>query len=99
MEQIITPGAHKAVLLAIASFYNEKKLCAWPAYETLALMSGNSRATVARAVNTLVEQELIDVELFVHDKGGNGSNRYYLPLYNPKSRAPMVRPKRPTFEG
>lgn len=99
MEQIVTPGGHKAVLLAIAYHFNEKKLCAWPGYELLAVESGTSRATVARAVNELIDQELLEVELFVHDRGGNGSNRYYLPLYNSDSTAPAKRSKRPVFEG
>lgn len=85
----------KFVLVMIGDHYNEKSHRAWPSIERLAKSTALHRATVIRAIKSLEDKGLVEVEPWVKaDKGGALNNRYCLPFFDPLSqrakRLPVV---------
>lgn len=81
-----TQASQKFVLIALADYYNDAERRAWPSMETLCAFTCLSRATVARAVEALKAAGFVEVERWVDsDTNNNLTNRYYLPMFDPKS--------------
>ena len=70
--------AEKAVLIAIADYYNDENGCAWPSQETLAEDTSYSRSTIARACNSLRAKGLISWKNEKQKSGHYSSNEYKL---------------------
>jgi pyocin large subunit-like protein len=87
-EQDGLSSNRKFVLLMVADFYSEDDHRAWPSMQTLARLTGMSRRTVIRCIDQLEDCGLIEVEPWINaDTGKQMSNRYYMPQYDPWSRA------------
>lgn len=71
--------ADKLVLLALADSANVEGF-AYPSLDTVAEMTGASKATVRRAIKRLVDQGFVRVEKRWRDAGGQSSNGYTLLL-------------------
>ena len=71
----LTPP-EKAVLVAIADYYNDKKGSAWPSQDKLAEDTSYSRATVHRACKSLRQKGLLSWRKVLLDTGHFSSNTY-----------------------
>ena len=85
----------RVLLKEIANRYNDEQGRAWPSQARLARETGYSRASVLRGLKTLVEKGLIvRINSYSSYSGARNSNRYFLPLYDPKnvpsSRSPIA---------
>lgn len=85
----------KFVLVMIADHYNDRVHRAWPSIERLAKETALHRTTVMRAIKTLEQLGLVEVEPWVKaDYGGALNNRYCLPMYDSQSirakRLPVI---------
>ena len=73
------PANPKFVLLALADWWNPNEDSAWPSVAQLIAKTSLSRRTIQRAINWLVDHELVIVEQR-SSKGRQVSNRYRLAM-------------------
>jgi hypothetical protein len=85
-------STEKFVLFIIADYYNPKQHRAWPGVPRIAADTNLSERSVRRQIAALEGRGLIDIEPWVNRRtGGQMSNRYCLPLFDPQSiRAEML---------
>jgi hypothetical protein len=76
------------VLWVICDRYNEETRTAWPSISSIAADTRLAPRTVSRALTALEERRLIvrGKTLSAHHDGW-ASNTYFLPAYDPRSRA------------
>ena len=91
LDRNVTSPSEQAVLLALAFRANDKTLLCYPKQETLSAMTHLSRSAVAKALNTLKRNGIID-----WNRGGVSARRgkYGQTLSNDyKLKLPMAAPK------
>lgn len=80
-------SSEKFVLVMIADHYNESVHRSWPSIERLAQETALHRTSVMRAIKNLELHEVIEVEPWKRAESGHAlTNRYCLPMYDPKSK-------------
>lgn len=82
-EQVL-PGVPKSVLMCICDRYNDDYGYAWPSIRRIATDTGWSVRTVAKALNYLKEEGLLETrrQYYLRDHS-KGPNRYYIPQLGP----------------
>lgn len=97
LRRDLTSSSEQAVLLALAFRANDKTLLCYPKQETLSAMTHLSRSAVAKALNTLKRNGIID-----WNRGGASARRgkYGQTLSNDyKLKLPMAAPKSEKSDG
>lgn len=86
------PPLEKWLLVTIADFFNEEDHVAWPGRARLSEETGISIRQITRLLTSLNERGFIRIQRWINNANGqNLSNRYFLPIYDPKGSAADTR--------